>query len=385
MTPPELTHLLRFARAALGTGEWPSASDAVNWPEFIALVERHRVGAFLYTRRPRDGASPWPNAVELRLKTIAGTTLQRAIRQSAEQLRLAKHLQSRGIPPLCVKGIVLAQQLYGGLGRRHVGDIDLLVRPTDALAADEALRNRGLIRSRPDFALTQRQAIAYLLIKPEFEYVAAAANQRVELLWRAEGLPSSVDLWAHSETINVGGHPMATLGAELNALYLFQHGARHGWFRLFWLIDIAQLLGNPGIDWSHVMGLARGHGTERSVLQGAALAADLLNCAVPQALLPQADEQSPIARLVADARDELARSTAIPESTRLWANRLAYRVRLQRSIHGKYAVLRPHLFSPETWRDIPLPDSLFFLYPLATPFAWIRRRMLRRHPSPNAE
>ena len=200
---------------------------------------------------------------------------------------------------------------------------------------------------------------------------------RVELLWRLEGLGDTPALWELAGTVQFGGQPMRTLPHELNVLYLFLHGARHGWFRLFWLVDVALLLRDPRNDWPALLARARRERLERPLLQGAALAEELLGVPCPPALRPQAKEAAQIEALVAEARRQIARPVAADEGVIEWARQLAYRVRLQATARGKFATMAPHLFSPESWRAWPLPDRWFFLYYFATPFLWVWRRARR--------
>lgn len=377
--PPELGFLLALLRAALG-GPPPAPPPAgLDWKNLLALVERHRVGVFLHHRAAVALAALCPPEVGTSCHATASHAAQRALRVAAQQLRLLRLLAAAGIEAMPVKGLVLADRLYGGIGRRHIGDLDLLVRPADALRADGVLQAAGLRRTRPDFSLTPRQARAYLALKPEFEYHAPATPLRVELLWRLEGLPRSIDPFAGAVVCSPGGQPVRTLAPGLEALYLFQHGARHGWFRLFWLLDIALLLRAPGCDWTRVAEEARASGLERSLFQGAALARDLLGATVPPALAPSAREERAIAALARESCRQIARTPAEDEPFGEWLRQTVYRVRLQKSVRAKFAMMAPHLFSPLNWHTLPLPDRWFFLYPALSPFlaAWRRLRRPR--------
>lgn len=378
---PELRLLLALLRAALGTGKAavPAAPDPIHWPRFLALVERHRVGAFLHQRATSAVATACPPGVQARLKEISQATVHRALAQAAEQIRLTQTLAAAGVDVIALKGLVLAQELYGGLGRRHVGDIDLFVRRRDAQCADAVLRKSGLRRTRPDFVLTPRQTKEFLRRKPEFEYVREAPAVRIELLWRLEGLPEIETAAAWNRTIpaQLGGHPVRTLEPGLDALYLLQHGARHGWFRLFWLLDAALLFQARSFDWSAVMKEARAFGLERSLLQAAALVSEFLSVMPPAVLAPRPAERPAVAALVREARRQINREVPSHENLGEWSRQLAYRVRLQRHGTRKLAVLAPHVFTPESWRMWPLPDRCFFLYSVATPVLWLWRRLQR--------
>lgn len=378
---PELDYLLTLLRVALDaetvTAVPTRHRQAIDWDAFVATVERHRVGAFLHERLGSRVAETCPVAIAGRLEQIATLTTRRALAQAAEQIRLVRLLTAAGIEVIPVKGIAIAHSLYGRLGVRHAGDVDLFVRVQDAERANAVLIANGLRRTRPEFPLTPRQTTAYFRLKPEFEYVNPVAGLRVELLWRLEGLSDQHAVWAGVNTTRLGGCDMRTLPRETEAVYLLQHGARHGWFRLFWLVDIALLFGQPDLDWARVMAGARAAHAARAVLQGAALVEELLGVPAPLALVPRSHEVPKTRRLVREARRLIRREARPHEDVPEWLRQIVYRVRLQSTTQGKLAMLTPHLFSPEGWRTWRLPDRWFFLYYFATPFLWAWRRARR--------
>lgn len=378
---PELTWLLALLRCALDGAAAPPPPGGLDWKKFLALAERHRVGAWLAQRMAAHLSAVCPEEVVLRLKAVAAANTRRALVQTAEQIRLARLLEAAGIGVLAVKGLVLAQQLHGRLGARHVGDIDLAVQPADVARADALLQAAGLRRSWPAFPLTPRQTEKFLQIKPEFEYIRAAPAMRIELLWRFEGLSDDQPVWPDAVSCTLGGHAFRTLPPTLNVPFLFQHGARHAWFRLFWLVDAALLLRDPTVPWAEIVAAARRHGTERALLQAAALAETLFGVAPPPALRPTAAEAATVSALVSEACRQIVRDPAAHEAAGEWARQTVYRAHLARGAGRKFAALVPHLFSPLSWQTLPLPDRWFFLYYPAAPVLWLWRRW-RRAPTP---
>lgn len=349
----------------------------LNWERLLLLAERHRVGALLHRRAPAAIATYCPPRVAARFATLAQITAQRTLQLAAEYLRLTRLLTREGIATLGVKGLPLAQRLYGEQGIRHAGDIDLFIRLRDVTRADQALRADGLHRSNPAFALTPRQQRCFVRNKPEFEYIRRGSSIRIELLWRLEGLPIEDSLW-EAATPEAETNPLTrTLPPELDTLYVLHHGARHGWFRLFWLLDAALLLRAPDFNWQGFISTARRLDLALPVLQAVALAHELLHVPPPPFLLPEPRERARVRALVAEAGRQIAREPLAQEGVREWSRQLRYRVSLQQTVRRRWAVLAPHVHSPESWRALPLPDRWFFLYPLLTPWLWLRRRTPR--------
>lgn len=375
---PELSILLDLLRTAISGESISLPAERIDGEKFWRLTQRHRVAAYLYQRLPGVIDELCDSAVAGRLRNAAQLTIQRALQQAKIQLQLIRLLEGEGIAAIPIKGLVLSQQRYGAIGMRHVGDIDLLVRKSDVAKADAVLRRSDLRRTRPDFDLTTRQLREFTRIKPEFEYHDVAAGVRIELLWRLDGIPDDENsVWNHAARCRIGGHDFRMLPPEIELLYLLQHGARHGWFRLFWLVDAALVLRDPAENWPSVISAARRLGIERPVLQGAELARDLLAVPIPPALEPFQHERKIISALKREAVRQISRPIAPVETLGEWSRQLGYRVKLHRSWRQKFATVSPHLFTPETWRVCRLPDRWFFLYHVLAPFAWLCRRAKR--------
>lgn len=368
---PELRLLLAFARHALGRGGPPPEAAGVDWPRFVAHVERHRLAPFLQAHAAAAIAAHCPREVTDRVRASAGQSLRRSLAQTVELLRLTAALAAERVPSFTIKGVVLAQQLHGQSAARFSGDLDLVVAAEDAGRADAVLQAAGLRRTWPEFPLTPRQHAAFVRTKPDFEYTLARSGEplRVELLWRLEGVPNKTAF----TTVSFAGRPVRTLALADHALLLFQHGARHAWFRLFWLVDIARLLERDDLDWTGLHARARAAGSERALRQGVAFAAELLGAPIPAALASAPGNPA----LLAEARRQIARTPCTDEPFPEWSRQLRYRVRLARGPVAKWRVLTPHLFTPANWRVWRLSDGWFWLYYPATPFLWLWR-VLRR-------
>ena len=379
--PPELRALVQLLRVALGT----AGADGFRWPDgvdsaaFGESLTRHRVGAFLQHCLGGDVRVALPAPVREQLTETARRTARLALGRSAELVRIARLFGDAGIPFLSVKGPLLARSIYGDVGGRHAGDLDLLIAPDNLAQADAVLRAAGCRRSQPDFDLTPRQWREYQRLRHEFEYFNDTTGVRIEVEWRLEGLGrQAFDEWLKAgarETL--GGIELARLPAETEALYLFVHGAGHEWFRLFWLVDVARLLARGGVDWPQVMRTARACGVEASVWQGARLVETLFGIPVPEPLRVPTAHASRVNWLVHSALRRMNRAEADQPGLRELLRQTGYQLRLRRAWSAKTAVLRPRLMSPANWKMLRLPDRLFALYYPAAPLLWLRRRMRR--------
>ena len=379
--PAEFRAVVGLLRCALGTADTLSAfaGDGALRPGVLnALLGRHRIGAFLRHRLPAAERSRLPAPVQAHLDQAAQETARRALVRSAELVRLSRLLTAADVAFLSVKGPLLAQALYGGLEVRHAGDLDLFVRPEQLAAADATLRAAGYRRSMPDFDLTPRQWREFQRLKNDFEYLNVRGDLRVEVEWRLAGLSelTFADEQARGESTILGREKILRLSQETEFLYLFTHGAGHGWFRLFWLVDVALLLQRqPHVDWPRLMKAARQHGVETAVWQGTRLAEVLLGVPLPEALRVPAARETSVRWLASKAVRALLRSDRERAGVMELFRQTRYQWHLSSGWSGKAALLRPRLMSPTNWQALPLPDRWFGLYYAAAPFLWVRRRL----------
>lgn len=372
--------VLALLRVALGTeppgSQWPIELDPAT---FRASVGRHRVGAFLHERLGRFAPSLIPTASYDCLREAARITGTHALLRSAELINVATLFHTAGIPFMSVKGPLLAQALYGNVGGRHAGDIDLLVPSSELAKADAILRNTGWRRTEPDFDLTPRQWREYQRLVHEFEYVNDRTQMRLEIAWRLEGMgEQSIDeLLVMAKTERFGGVPIARLPSEVEFVYLFSHGARHAWFRLFWLVDIALLFLRREMDWPALMSVARERRVELSVWQGAVLAETVFHIPIPAAARVPAGQTARGNQLAATALGLMVAHVAQRPSTVDLFRQAGYLWQLRPGWKSKVAIVRPRLNSPDGWKMLRLPDQWFVLYYFVAPWLWLRRRMRR--------
>jgi hypothetical protein len=346
----------------------------LDTPGLVSALARHRLHPLLAWTVPGPASAP--------LAPASALNLRRALARTATLRQLGETLDAAGIPWLTVKGPVLAVQLWGAPERRHAGDLDIIVAPGNVRTADSLLLAAGCQRTDPDIDLTPRQWTSYLKIKYEMAYRHPRhPDLFIEIKWRLDGVPDLAERLARPHFVAVLGHPVPTLPLADNFRYLCRHGAKHVWFRLFWLVDVARLLAQSDVPWTEVLPAGRADPSYRSVAQACLLVRDFFGITPPPGLLPAPPASDAIVRqLAAEARAQLAESRSQFSSVGVWARQLRYRTRIEPGIAGLRQALLPHLFSPLNWKTLPLPDRWFWLYPLLSPLLWLKRVRDRKHP-----
>ena len=330
-----------------------SLASALQWPLILERAYTHGVYPLLY-RNLRDlGFPSVPDAVQAELK---GAFLANAFHNQllAEELaRLLGLLGEAGIPVIPLKGVTLAQSLYGDTAFRVCSDIDILVPPN---TVPEAL---GLIRAsgyRDDFRepffcdLVMRYGRHYDVVRED-----RALSSRLELHWKflhnsSKNDEAITDLWAEVRPKAFFGVRAYTLTPEWEFLYLAMHATDHQWM-LKWLVDIHEISSFAPVDWQMVMKKAEHLELDLVVRQTLTACSLLLGTPMPEGYSPTA----------LPAKVRLFPTVPFPAATLQTA---LFPVHVLRRPLDKLRCLAKNVLIPcLTDRDfLRLPSSLSFLY-----------------------
>lgn len=381
--PKERQCVLHLLRTALGTSglpaDWAARIRGMNMPGLMQAIRRHRVEGFLAARLAPEIKAAFPPAFNGRLAEIAQHTQMRALRQTARLIRLADVLAAAKVPVIGMKGALLAERLYGGQGIRHAGDIDFSIAEADVARVDALLAANGFGRKHPACIMTDRRWREYTRVWRDCEYRDDGEGLTVEVMWR---LANSDRLQAQVEAMPavlqcIAGRELPVLPDTLHSLYLLVHGAHHGWFRLFWLLDIALLMRDDTVDWPAVRDLAERTGTDRAFWQGLHLAKEIFAADWPRGLAAVAPDET-LRGLMDDAVWHMGLA---PEQIRFGAAHVrmaAYARRLMPDPKVRERERAKRWISPDNWALLPLPDGLFPLYRISWPLLWLCRQVGRR-------
>jgi putative nucleotidyltransferase-like protein len=358
-----------------------------NWTRLVAGARRHLVEPLLLAGLRAGDARRVPPDVLAELRRRSAADARRTLAQIADIDALSRAFGRRGVRFLVLKGVALSAQLYGDAGRRGGRDIDLLIEP-DGFAGAHAVMTEAGYRRRID-QLSARQTEEYRRRIKDVEYVHAVTQAHIELHYRLTDnehlLACDFEaLWREREMVQAGGAAIPTLPRRRLALYLLAHGAAHAWERLRWLVDLAELLREPGaVDAALEAADAAGLGP--AMLHALALAHDWLGLGVAERHLVRARASARVRRLdrilmhlyAGEAwheqpshgtRQALARYS-------VWAR--LYRFSLKPGWRYWTTQAMREWFTPADWSTLPLPDAMFRLYPLLRPAGWLVRRWRR--------
>jgi len=213
---------------------------------------------------------------------------------------------------------------------------------------------------------------------------------RVELHHRLSDNPALLPcdfeiLWHGREEVEIAGVATAGLPREKLALYLCAHGAGHCWEELRWLVDFAAAL--PEARWSTAaVEMADRVGLSAAMLHALTLAHGWLGLSVDEHQLARARADRHVRRLnrilahfyTGHSWNRSPQRGSLEGLLRysLWLRLYTYLIKPDWHYWGYQA--RREFVTPADWEVLPLPDSVFWAFPLVRPVAWVMRHTKNR-------
>ncbi len=279
LTPEERTRALEFIATPL------------QWPLLLERAYTHQVYPLLYRNLHDLGFPAVPEEIQTELK---GSYLTNALRNQllAEELvRLLSLLGKAGICVVPLKGVALAQSLYGDVAARVCVDIDILV-PPENLDQTIALLLASGYRAEPNDPYLSKLALRH---GRHFSLVreGRGASFLLEVHWilvqhSSKNHEAVRDLWAEARPHDFFGAPAFSLSPEWEFLYLSIHAVDHEWRSLKWLIDIHEAASSSPIDWQKVAKKAEQFDLSLPIRQTLSVSSVLLGTPLPSYYSPAA-------------------------------------------------------------------------------------------------
>ena len=374
--PKELKLILSLLRddlTDLTSKEMTSRLDDMDWPLFVQLVYHHRLYSVIYVRLKQMNLPSVPQTVMESLKQQYTINTFRMLQLTAEMEQVCGAFRERGIRTITLKGPALAHDLYGDVSMRTSKDLDILIPVQEVEAAERILIGLGYQCKEGERSLTVR---SWTWREHHICYIHPEKRTQVEIHWRLNpdsGRETDFELlWKRSRFSSYTQTPVRMLEREDLWVYLVTHGARHGWFRLRWLLDMDQMIRTMPLDTKKVERRLKAEGRLSIGSQTLHLASDLLHT-------PLSDDYLSIMAMSNRAGQRLARAGALfmndmLDSPAELPNYQSYLFSL-RSARQKWFFFIERLY-PSTWdvHQLPLPRSLYFLYFPLRPFLWFWRR-----------
>ncbi|WP_349727935.1 nucleotidyltransferase domain-containing protein [Peribacillus frigoritolerans] len=382
----ELKLLLEIMKMKNDDSKWSLKKELVkdiDWNLFVILVDHHRVYPLIYLKIKNINNNMIPSQViQILQKKYKENTFQMLL-LSAEMENISKDFTEKNIRLLFLKGPVIAEDIYGDISLRTSKDLDILVPINDISIAEKLLLDRGYKSEKSIVSLENWRWMTH-----HVTYYHPQKKVQIEIHWRLHPPPgkepSFNDLWKRKRVSALTTYQVHFLGKEDLFTYLVSHGARHGWFRLRWLVDIDKIIRKRIDDKENINVLLKEYLNYNYIAQTIVLANKLLNTPIPEEMKSiltvkhtSKKAQLSILYLVKMGNLEINQYNASYSLIKLKLQRSfinRYLFAMKSSSHKIYFILKLFYPSHEDSVTLKLPKSLYFLYFPLRPFLWAWRK-----------
>ncbi|WP_226645698.1 nucleotidyltransferase family protein [Mesobacillus subterraneus] len=347
----------------------------IDWEHFIQLTLHHRVYPVIYNKMNAIKNNVVPPKVIARLKQYYQKNVFQMLMLTGETESISRLFMDQDIRTLFLKGPVLGEHLYGDISLRTSSDIDVLIPISDLQRAEVILLKHGYIKD--DYILTVLNDWKWR--HHHITFIHPQKKIKVEVHWRLNPGPSwnqpFEDLWTRKKQSRLTDFPVYMLGNEDLYVFLTSHGARHGWSRLRWLVDIDKLV-KRDLDWNCIKRLLKQYQLTPVGGQALRLASNLLNSFTPLELkdITESKKTKKLANGALFYIEQMINLHVepLPENIAHYhKNHLFLLMTFKQKVLFILSFLFPY---PEDAQFFPLPKSFHFMYFPLRPFLWAMRR-----------
>jgi putative nucleotidyltransferase-like protein len=247
---------LLLARGKLSPEAQESARELLasplRWDFLLDRAQNHGLIPFFFRNLQTLGFPGVPDSVRTELKSAFQANALRNDVLARELAHVLGRLAEAGVPVIPLKGIPLADWLYGDPALRVCADIDILVPPSSVLGARRVILANGYSSPFPEsfFLNHQFHTSADCSLLPRQSIVPYMLEVHWKVLHHSSGDNEAMqDLWAEARPKSCLGAPAYALSPDWEFLYLTVHAASHKWQTLKWLLDIHELSITGLVNW----------------------------------------------------------------------------------------------------------------------------------------
>ncbi|MDQ6421401.1 nucleotidyltransferase family protein [Paenibacillus sp. LHD-117] len=349
-------------------------ASKTKWDSFLQFTLHHRVYPIVYLKLSQIRSSCIPADVMETLRYHYNANILKMMQLTREMNTICGKLESSGIRSLILKGPVLAVQLYGDMAHRTSKDLDILLDIEDVESAEEVMAQLGYEAEEKPTAKSNWKTKTHHLSFRHKEHAV-----QVEVHWRlnpySSGTHSFHQLWERKNTVEVMNLSFYCLGNEDLLYYLADHGARHAWFRLRWLVDIDRLI--PQLNSDEMLVYFREHGGQSLAGQAFLLSEQLFDSKIPSSMGQLTNNKKTIrlARTSLFFMKRIVKLNPVPEKSVVWPY-FRYSLSLMTGRQRARYLLNYLEPNGKDMSQLPLYKPLHFLYFPLRPFLWFWRHII---------
>jgi hypothetical protein len=271
-SPTETRLLLLLARGSMSADALDEArtmlGQEIGWSRILQQAKANGLVPLVTRNLQQVGFRGVPTQIRAELETSYRRNALRNVLLRGELIRVLKALGQARVRAVPLKGLALAESLYGDMSLRTCSDLDVLVPRGAVGQVFEVLRAEGY--DQADRCRVEHSDVEFL-VRSSMEYgfvprppaFRSLLEIHWDIAWRWRGDAAMVDdLWAEARGESFWGVKAWALSPEWELLYLAAHAARHRWQGLKWLVDIHEVCVRAKFDWDAVTNKARRFGLE---------------------------------------------------------------------------------------------------------------------------
>ena len=274
-----------------------------------------------------------------------------------------------------LKGPVLSQDLYGDISLRTSCDLDVLIPIQNLEKVEMLLLEQGYVKD--DYIQTILNDWKWR--HHHITFFHPTKQIKLEIHWRLNPGPSKEpgfeELWKRKRKSTLTSNSVYMLGKEDLFLFLVSHGARHGWSRLRWLVDIKKIV-NQDLNWSEIHKLMKTYQMLHLGGQALILSSQLLGVRMDERMMELVAKKHS-KQLAQEALFYFKQminlhTDPVPEEVLAYHSRHLFSLM---SNQQKTLFIMSQLYPyPIDAKTLPLPKFLHFLYFPLRPFLCIWRK-----------
>ncbi|NET24091.1 nucleotidyltransferase family protein [Okeania sp. SIO1I7] len=373
----------------------------IDWEYLIEIANLEGVIPLLYWNLNTICPESVPQATLSKLKDNFYATTSYNLTLTSELLKLLELFETNDIPAIPFKGAVLAASVYGNLGFRQWGDLDILIRKQDILKAKVLLLAEGY--ETPTQTLAKESKLLKFHYNYKFYKFNDEKNIFLELHWKIATkhinvgggmIPFDIDIepfWQRLELVELSGKKVLHFPPEDLIVILCIHGSKDRWRQLKWLCDLAQLIYvHPEMDWEMVIETSKNLGIKKFLFLALLLINELWGVSFPEAIGQKIQKADPVVKLLVSQVSKRFLFTPGTPTTKLehflfrflssaphsilhffLLYTRSFRRRIRKARNIIYFSVVP---SGKDQEFLPLPKSLSFLYYFVRPIRIIAQK-----------
>lgn len=351
----------------------------IDWDKFLELAMHHRVYSVVYQKMKQIDPILIPEYVMNRLQQKYKINTFQMLALSGEMEKVSRVFLENEIRTIFLKGPVIAYDLYGDISLRTSSDLDFLIPLPDLNRAEDLLIKLGYVKD--DYI--EKVLNDWKWRHHHITFFHPQRKIKLEVHWRLNPGPAQEpafnELWERKRISSLTGSPVYFLGIEDLFLYLVTHGARHGWSRLRWLVDIHQIV-QQELDWSKLYQLLKKYQYLHVGGQALILVSQLLKTSIVEEMkrLLSVNISARLAQEAIFYLEEMVNlhTDPVPENVAMYHKRHLFSLMSKRQ---RFFFILSFLYPyPEDAEVLPLPRYLQFLYFPLRPFLWAWRKSTKR-------